>query len=308
VTATARWGRALPLSYGEDRPMGQSRAFASVLWFAAILLAWIGGGCQRRAEYGKVGQYWARALQEVYKTPGELKAQDEREARKGTVYRKLIHGDRSVRAIALAFDDGPHPQYTPKLLAILQREQVQATFLVVGKMAEQYPDLIRQESAAGHLIGNHTYHHVNLTRIPLNLVETEWQACNEVIESILGLAMAYCRPPGGDYDADVITAAAKAGLTTVLWTDDPADYARPGDRLIERRVLDAISPGGIVLLHDGVQQTVDVLPQIIETLKQRGRQFQTIDEMARDTLGPPQRQQPASPAPLSHRGGVTRTP
>ncbi len=69
------------------------------------------------------------------------------------------------------------------------------------------------------------------------------------------------------------------GLTTVLWTDDPGDYASPGDKTIEGRVLDRISNGGIILLHDGVQQTVDVLPQIIESLQKRGFTFQTVEEM-----------------------------
>ncbi len=288
--------------------MRRERVLTSLLPLAVGLLMLLGGGCRKRAEHGTADDYWARALTEVYKSPGELKAQDEREARKGSVYRKLMRGDPSLRAVALTFDDGPHPQYTPKLLAILQQQQIRATFFVIGKMAEHYPDLVRQENAAGHVVGNHTYHHVNLTRIPLNLVETEWQSCNEAIKSILGIEMAYCRPPGGDYDADVITAATGAGLTTVLWTDDPADYAQPGDKVIERRVLDTISPGGIILLHDGVQQTVDVLPQIIETLKRKGYRFQTVVEMARDTLGRPPAHRPAGAAASLSRRSANHTP
>ena len=256
---------------------------------AAGLLALSAGGCRTAVSRGNVEPYWANALQEVYKSPGELRAQDDREVRKGIVFRKLIHGNPHLRAVALTFDDGPHPQYTAQLLAILKRYDVQATFFVVGMMAERRPDLIKQIYAAGHGIGNHTYDHVNLTRIPPNLVQTEWHAGNDVVQSILGLRMAYCRPPGGDYNTGVITAAMREGLTTVLWTDNPGDYARPGDRVIERRVLDRIAPGGIILLHDGVQQTLDVLPHIVEALQAKGYRFETVDEMARNLSAQPER-------------------
>jgi peptidoglycan/xylan/chitin deacetylase (PgdA/CDA1 family) len=230
---------------------------------------------------GRVDRFWARAAKETYRSPAELQAQHERELRKGILYRKLVRGTPSVRALALTFDDGPHPQYTPQLLAILRKYDVKATFFVVGKMAKQWPDLIRAEDAAGHLIGNHTYHHVNLTHLPADEIRVEWQACEDVVKAAIGKRMAFCRPPGGDYDSDVITAAMQAGLVTVLWTDDPGDYASPGDKVIETRVLDRITDGGIILLHDGVQQTVDVLPQIIKTLQARGFRFQTVEEMAK---------------------------
>jgi len=226
-----------------------------------------------------VDQFWARAKQEIYRSAEELAAQDLHERRKGLRYRKLIRGNPADRTVALTFDDGPHPQYTPKLLAILDRYGVRATFFVVGEMAAKYPRLIRAEKAAGHLIANHTYHHVNLTSIPISQIGVEWQACQDVIKAITGETMRYCRPPGGDYDRDVILAATELGLTTVLWTDDPGDYASPGDRTIETRVLDRISSGGIILLHDGVQQTVDVLPQIIERLQTRGFRLQTVADM-----------------------------
>jgi len=226
-----------------------------------------------------VQQYWERAKQEEYKSPEELQAQNAREIRKGQFYRKLMRGDPNVKAVALTFDDGPHPQFTPKILAILKKYDVRATFFVVGKMAAKYPELVKMEAAAGNVVGNHTYNHVNLTRIPVSMVEQEWQRGSDIIKRILGTRPVFCRPPGGDYDKDVINSAAAHGLTTVLWTDDPGDYAKPGDKVIAERVLRRIDNGGIVLLHDGVQQTIDVLPQIIESLQKRGFKFVTVAEM-----------------------------
>ncbi|MFB3881266.1 MAG: polysaccharide deacetylase family protein [Armatimonadota bacterium] len=223
--------------------------------------------------------FWARAKIEVYRTAGELAAQRARELRKGLQYDILPHGDPHVKSVALTFDDGPHPAYTPQLLAILRQERVPATFFVVGVMAEQYPEQIRAERAAGHVVGNHTLHHVNLTKIPLDEVLVEWQACQDVVKSITGDTMRYCRPPGGDYDDAVVRAAMSVHLTTVLWTDDPGDYASPGAKVVETRVLDRIGNGGIILLHDGVQQTIDILPGLIEHLRSKGYRFVTVSEL-----------------------------
>jgi len=245
---------------------------------AAVALAF---GSISQAGAG-VQQYWERAQQEDYKSPEELQAQHAREVRKGQFYRELMRGNPNAKSVALTFDDGPHPQFTPQILAILKKYNVKATFFVVGKMAKQYPNLIKQEAAAGHVVGNHTYDHVNLTKIPLGDISIQWQKGNDVIKRILGQPPCFCRPPGGDYDRAVITAASANGLTTVLWTDDPGDYAKPGDRVIEERVLRRIDNGGIVLIHDGIQQTIDVLPQIIEHLQKRGFKFQTVAEMTQE--------------------------
>lgn len=253
-----------------------SKCGALVLVLTLVTLPGLGA---QSASAKIVQQYWERAKQEEYKSPEELQAQNAREIRKGQFYRKLIRGDPNTKTVALTFDDGPHPQFTPQILAILKRYNVRATFFVVGKMAARYPELVRQEAAAGNLVGNHTYDHVNLTRIPVAMVEQQWQKGSDVIKRILGKPPAFCRPPGGDYDKDVINSAAAHGLTTVLWTDDPGDYARPGDKVIAERVLRRIDNGGIVLLHDGVQQTIDVLPQIIESLQKRGFRFVTVAEM-----------------------------
>ncbi len=219
---------------------------------------------------------------EKYKKPGDFKNQDKQEKATGVAYRKLTRGNPDVRAVALTFDDGPHPLYTLKLLAILKRYHVKATFFVVGKMAKRYPDLVRAEERAGHLVANHTYDHLNLTKLKPDQILAQWQENNALLKSIIGKDIKFCRPPGGDYNASVIAAAEQSGLTTVLWTDDPGDYANPGNNTIERRVLGWIRNGGIILLHDGIQETLDVLPQIIEHLQRNRFKFQTVEEMARD--------------------------
>jgi peptidoglycan/xylan/chitin deacetylase (PgdA/CDA1 family) len=248
--------------------------------------------------------FWARAKIEVYRSAGELAAQRARELRKGLQYDILPHGDPRAKSVALTFDDGPHPAYTPQLLAILQKERVPATFFVVGEMAERHPDLVRGERAAGHVVGNHTFHHVNLTKIPLGEVLAEWQACQDVVKSITGETMAYCRPPGGDYDDAVVRAAMSIGLTTVLWTDDPGDYASPGAKLVETRVLDRMGNGGIILLHDGVQQTLDILPGLIEHLRARGYRFVTVSDMRAEAIaGSRSRQGPGATLGGVGRGG-----
>jgi len=226
-------------------------------------------------------KYWLNAKRIVYKSTLELAAQHQTELTRGLRYDKILRGDPRRKIIALTFDDGPHPAYTPQLLAILKQNDVHATFFVVGEQAEKYPDLIRAEVAAGHSVGDHTYDHVSLVKIPLEYVYTEISSCSDVIKSITGKAPKLFRPPGGVYDEQVATAAEALGFKMVLWTDDPGDYSSPGAYKIEARTLDTVSNGGILLLHDGIKETLQVLPQVIQRLKARGFTFVTVDEMLR---------------------------
>ncbi|MDW8028446.1 MAG: polysaccharide deacetylase family protein [Armatimonadota bacterium] len=227
----------------------------------------------------QVDKYWQNAKEEVYKSVLEILAQHQAELERGIKYHKLIHGDRTKRQVAITFDDGPHPDYTPKLLEILRQYEAKATFFVVGKMAEKYPNLVKEQVADGHSVGNHTYHHVNLTRIPKEYIATEIKACGEVLRSITGKAPRLFRPPGGDYDKQVAEVAEALGYTIVLWSINPGDYADPGEKVIETLVLKKVRNGDIILLHDGVQETIDVLPQILGFLKDKGYQLVTVDEM-----------------------------
>ncbi len=227
----------------------------------------------------KLDKFWQKALTEVYKSHEEIFAQRLREYRRGTYLPALVSGDTKSKDIALTFDDGPHPQFTPQLLAVLKKENVTATFFVIGKMVELYPNLIKAEDAAGHVVGNHTFSHVTLTHIPAEDVEVEYRSCSDLVQSIIGKRPKFCRPPGGDYDDEVLQAATNVGLTTTLWTDDPGDYTSPGIMTIETRTLKNLRGGAIILLHDGIQETIDILPKLIQIARAKGLNFVGVDKL-----------------------------
>lgn len=224
-------------------------------------------------------KYWENARDLVYRSTLELIAQHQTELDRGLKYTKFFRGSPTRKWIALTFDDGPHPDYTPALLDILKRYNAKATFFVVGEMAEKHPELIRAETSAGHSVGNHTYDHVSLIKIPDEYVATEIKACGDVLQAITGKSPTLFRPPGGAYDPFVAEAAESLGYTMVLWTDDPGDYASPGISIIEKRLLQDFRPGGVLLLHDGIQQTVDLLPAFLQRMQAQGYEFVTIDQM-----------------------------
>jgi peptidoglycan/xylan/chitin deacetylase (PgdA/CDA1 family) len=213
---------------------------------------------------------WKKAIREIY--IDKIK----REAR----YYNLYEGYSGEKSIALTFDDGPHPRYSLQLIDILRKHKVNATFFVVGSLAEKYPDIIRKEYTAGNVIANHTYHHTNLLTVSGDEAKVEWQACNNVIKSIIGINPDFCRPPGGEYDSIVLNAAENTGLSTVFWTANTGDYEQPGEDVILYKVFTRTGPGGIILMHDGVQETLDVLPEVIETFKNEGYKFVTVKDMA----------------------------
>lgn len=188
-------------------------------------------------------------------------------------------GPTDRRWVAITFDDGPHPNTTPRILEELRRNDAKATFFVVGIMAEAYPELVRMEEAGGHLIANHTYHHVNLKKVPRRYVGPEIEACSLVVSGITGHRPQFFRPPGGDYDGFVVKAAGRLGCRVVLWTDDPGDYSPlVGDQELQRRLLRRLSNGGIVVLHDGVERTVRMLPGLLKAIRALGYQMVTLDQ------------------------------
>lgn len=197
---------------------------------------------------------------------------------KGESSRLLSHA-YEPKTIALTFDDGPHGDKTLKLLALLKQLDMRATFFVVGKMVDKYPWLVREEMALGHEVGNHTYDHLNLDNLTSAQVQFEYRACSDAVQRATGVRPVFCRPPGGRFDSEVVNAAAAEGMWTVLWTDDPGDFARPDPKVLVERLDRQLQGGGILLLHDGIPQTMEVLPGVIRELRKRGYRFVTCSEL-----------------------------
>lgn len=225
--------------------------------------------------------YWLSARADVTRSQASIFAQDRDERRKGERFAKIVHGDPTSPEIALTFDDGPHRAFTPRLLDVLRKEGVPATFFLVGFQAEAQPDLVQAIQADGNEIGNHTYHHVSLPKIDVVSSADEIKACGKVIQRITGRAPHLFRPPGGRYTPEIQQVAEALGYTTVLWTADPGDYASPGTQTILDRTLHETRNGGILLLHDGIEQTIDVLPTLIHQLRAKGFRFVTMDDLIR---------------------------
>ncbi len=196
--------------------------------------------------------------------------------------RKLSHGPRDRREVAITIDDGPHPGYTPRLLATLKEYGVTATFFVVGKMAEQYPDLVRAEVAAGHLVANHTYDHLELNRLrDRRAIAAQITKGADVIGTLTGVRPCLLRPPYGFHNEAVDGVADKLKQTMVLWSLHSGDTGNVRPREVVRRVRSAVRSGDIILLHDGFPATPQALPDILAFLKSEGYRCVTVDEMLR---------------------------
>jgi len=192
---------------------------------------------------------------------------------------QLVRGDTRRKEVALTFDDGPHPPFTYKLLDLLKSLNVKATFFVVGFKVEDDPEVLQRMVAEGHEVANHTYHHPNLKLLPAGLIESEIRLNNDTIRRACGKEPVCFRPPGGQRSDEVLEIAHRLGMSTILWTDDPADYANPGSEVIEQKLLNHVKPGATILLHDGIEQTFQMLPNLVARLRQQGYHFVTVTEM-----------------------------
>jgi cellulose synthase/poly-beta-1,6-N-acetylglucosamine synthase-like glycosyltransferase/peptidoglycan/xylan/chitin deacetylase (PgdA/CDA1 family)/spore germination protein YaaH len=208
--------------------------------------------------------------------------------------------------IALTFDDGPDPLWTPRILDILKQENVPATFFVIGRNGQAYPDLLRRVVNEGHEIGNHTFTHPNLGEIPLRITDLELNATQRLIESETGRSTVLFRPPFfGDAEADKpeevepAFRAQQMGYLLVGLRLDPSDWQTPvsADEIVNRTVRQALSTdpdqrGQVVLLHDSGgdrSATVAALPNLIHELRRLGFRFVLVSELAglsRDQVNP----------------------
>src|SRR5829696_8903064 len=207
--------------------------------------------------------------------------------------------------VALTFDDGPDPTWTPRILDILKQENVQASFFIIGQNGQSNPDLLRRIVDEGHDIGNHTFTHPNLGEIPGRVTEMELNATQRLIEAVTGRSTVLFRPPYfGDAEpttpdeVEPVVRAERLGYLTVGLRVDPDDWMLPGGDQIVKQTIEGVTStdpdkrGQVVLLHDGGgprAQTVEALPQMIHELRARGYRFVTVSElmgMTRDQTMP----------------------
>jgi peptidoglycan/xylan/chitin deacetylase (PgdA/CDA1 family) len=179
-----------------------------------------------------------------------------------------------LRYVALTFDDGPHPTLTPMLLDMLERERVRATFYLIGSSAAASPDIVRRAFAAGHEIGNHSWSHPDLTRIPLARAAEEIARTDAQLESITGEIPNTVRPPYGALNSQVEALAEPRPM--MLWDVDTNDWRTRNTASVEHAAIR--SDGGIVLMHDIHPTTVAAVPAIIRDFKSRGFRFVTVSD------------------------------
>ena len=178
--------------------------------------------------------------------------------------------------VALTFDDGPHPVYTPQLLDGLKERSVHATFFVVGKNILGNEALLKRMETEGHLIGNHTYSHVKLSELDIARACAEVEKTNALICEVTGKEPEFIRPPFGEWKKAM---ECRFEMIPVLWDVDPLDWTTKNTALVVERVLKDTKPGDIILLHDYYQSSVDAALEIVDALTERGYKFVTVDEL-----------------------------
>ncbi|MFL6568881.1 MAG: polysaccharide deacetylase family protein [Chthoniobacterales bacterium] len=182
--------------------------------------------------------------------------------------------------VAMTFDDGPNPTLTPKLLDLLAKHHMKATFFVVGQNAADHPDILKRAVHEGHEIANHSWSHPNLGKMGDDAVRRELQKTDDAITAAIGTRPTLMRPPYGS-----ITARQKSwiheslGYRIILWDVDPLDWKRPGPSVVAHRIVSEAKPGSIILAHDIHAPTIEAMPDTFDQLEAKGFKFVTVTEL-----------------------------
>ena len=215
------------------------------------------------------------------------------------IFGRTTYRTNSPRKLAVTFDDGPNPSVTPTLLDLLDKYGVRATFFVIGAYAREYPELVRELSARGHVVGNHTETHPNLFWKNSSQVRVELRLGQSAVKNVLGVAPRWFRPPFGLRNPSVGIAARELGLRVAMWTLMPGDWKSPSADWLIRRMdpiakharrisAGAKGSGDILCLHDGDHRrhnadrshTIAALQHWLPRWRDLGLEFVTIDDAA----------------------------
>ncbi|WP_240377721.1 polysaccharide deacetylase family protein [Bacillus piscicola] len=187
--------------------------------------------------------------------------------------------DPDGKYVALTFDDGPHPEVTPRILDTLKKHDAKATFFMLGSQVEYYPSLANKVDEAGHEIGDHTMNHQDLSVLGLDQIQEEMQQSSNIIEKATGRTPALLRPPYGASNGDVEQIASDLGHPLVMWSVDSLDWKSRNAEAVYEKVMSTVASGSIVLLHDIHPSTADALPQILTSLEEQGYQMVTVSQL-----------------------------
>lgn len=181
--------------------------------------------------------------------------------------------------VAITFDDGPNAEYTEPVLDVLKEKEVKATFFIMGTCIEGNEDILKRMASEGHLIGNHTFHHVNLTTL------SEEEACAELtttaalVKELTGQSVEFVRPPFGAWNEK---AECATDMIPVLWTIDTLDWCYQSAPKSLAKVVGKVKENDIILMHDQYPETVEALELIIDYLQSEGYELVTVDEILLD--------------------------
>ena len=180
----------------------------------------------------------------------------------------------AVKCVALTFDDGPGP-YTESLLDVLDKHNAKASFFLIGKDVAKYPEIVREELARGHEIGNHTWSHQDLAKLSPAAAQRELSKADEAIQKVTGVAPTLMRPPYGTITESLKNAQP---VPVVMWSDDTLDWKTRNAKKTVHAAED-IKPGSIVLMHDIHKSTIAAVPKILEDLGAQGYHFVTVSQL-----------------------------
>jgi peptidoglycan/xylan/chitin deacetylase (PgdA/CDA1 family) len=209
----------------------------------------------------------------------------------GQWYGRTFNGlPRGTKQLALTYDDGPNDPHTLRLLGVLAKHEVKATFFLIGRYVQQRPDLAREIVQAGHVVGNHTFTHPLLIFKSAAEIRQELSDCNAALADALGQQTSLFRPPFGGRRPAVLRIARELGLEPVMWNGTGFDWTAPPSAVIEQKVAKQIRGGDVILLHDGGHQqmgadrsqTVQATDHLIAKYQSRGYEFVTISAMMRN--------------------------
>lgn len=215
--------------------------------------------------------------------------------------KKFTEGAKSVKKIALTFDDGPSAKLTPQYLAVLKQENVPATFFMLGESVRKFPTMARQVAEAGFEIGCHTTKHQSLKRKSMAEIREEVIGTSDYIEKVTGKRPRLFRPPYGEFNTNVLKVCADGHMVLVNWSVDTNDWRpRTTPESVHATIIKAAHSGVVILMHDVHEKSVKVLASVIEELKAKGYEFVTVSELIAEAV----KHKSDAPAMAADAGGA----